>query len=323
MKLFTIVILIIVLSGSAVFSQAKQKNKIPCARSGYALAYDANRNIVVLFGGQDSVSMKLGDTWEWSNGNWTEMDIKEPSPRINAAMAYDLDKKRIVLFGGLTTSGIDNDLWTYDGKQWVKINSSSSPSPRQLATMVFDKSKSQFVLFGGWDAKKNVLGDTWVLKNNQWTQLAIKGPTPRASHAMTYNDDHQSVFVYGGYDTTSLNDLWELKDGIWNNINVKDAPSRLHASMSYDPDKRRILVFGGFDDEGRTNILLEYLNQEWSVIRTGKDDIPDPRAEHRSVFIPGQGLFIFGGVIGSDPNTRNRSNDTWLYNEGLWHKLSK
>jgi hypothetical protein len=49
---------------------------------------------------------------------------------------------------------------------------------------------------------------------------------------------------------------------------------------------------------------------------------PAPRAEHRSVFIPGKGLFAFGGVIGPDPNTRNRGNDTWLYNGDGWVKLN-
>ena len=44
------------------------QSETPSARSGYAFAYDANRDIVVLFGGQDNASKKLGDTWAWFNG---------------------------------------------------------------------------------------------------------------------------------------------------------------------------------------------------------------------------------------------------------------
>jgi len=67
-----------------------------------------------------------------------------------------------------------------------------------------------------------------------------------------------------------------------------------------------MLMFGGFGDQGRTNELWEYANNNWSAIHS-EGKIPEERAEHRSVFIPGQGLFVFGGVIGPDPNTRNRA----------------
>jgi hypothetical protein len=80
------------------------------------------------------------------------------------------------------------------------------------------------------------------------------------------------------------------------------------------------LLFGGFNDQGRTNELWEYANNQWTMLHPD-GPVPDQRAEHRSVFIPDKGLFVFGGVIGVDPNTRNRSNDTWLYHENSWTKL--
>jgi len=88
-----------------------QSPNAPAARSGYSMAYDANRGAVVLFGGQDTASKQLGDTWEWSAGSWKQVNITGPSPRMNAAMAYDADKKMIFLFGGRSASGPQNDLW--------------------------------------------------------------------------------------------------------------------------------------------------------------------------------------------------------------------
>jgi hypothetical protein len=301
-----------------------QKNVGPQARSGYSLAYDENRGVVVLFGGQDTASVSLSDTWEWANGVWTNLNIKGPSARINASMAYDTLMKRVVLFGGRTKLGLQDDLWVFDGRNWVKFNTLNAPPVRQLGTMVFDKSLSQLVLFGGMDASKNTLGDTWVLKDSNWVQLNGKGPTPRASHCMTYNNNLGAVFIYGGYiDGNGVNELWELKNGVWHDLTNKSGPGRIHASISYDPDKRRMLLFGGFNEQGRTNELWEYSDQikEWSIIRVENREIPTPRAEHRSIFIPRQGLFVFGGVIGVDPNTRNRANDTWLYKETGWTKL--
>src|SRR5579862_7000244 len=102
----------------------------------------------------------------------------------------------------------------------------------------------------------------------------------------------------------------------------KNGPARFHEAISYDPEKGRILMFGGFNEQERTNELWEYSNKKWSIIDSNKRENPDPRAEHRSVFIPGRGLFVFGGVIGTDPNTRNRGNDTWLYNGNSWLKMN-
>ena len=302
---------------------SSNQNEIPSARSGYAIAYDANRDVVILFGGQDSASKKLGDTWEWFKGTWKRINIKGPSSRINSTMTYDAEAKSVLIFGGLTDSGYQNDLWAYDGKSWEKLTISSSPPARQLATMVFDKKQSQLVLFGGMDINRNPMGDTWTMKNNKWKKINIEGPSPRATHSMTYNDDLGTIFLYGGYDTTILNDLWELKDGNWISLNTKDGPFRCHASISYDQSKKRMLVFGGFGNEGRTNELWQYSNNKWLLIKAKEVIVPDPRAEHESVFIPGAGLFIFGGVIGIDPDTRNRGNDTWLYNEESWKKLNE
>ena len=80
-------------------------------------------------------------------------------------------------------------------------------------------------------------------------------------------------------------------------------------------------MFAGFGTEGRTNDLWQYANNKWTRIKA-EGVIPETRAEHRSVFIPGKGLFVFGGVIGADPNTRDRGNDTWLYNGNSWQKLN-
>jgi len=203
------------------------------------------------------------------------------------------------------------------------MNTAVQPPPRQLGTMAFNKDRSQLILFGGMDANKKVIGDTWMLKDNQWTGLTIQGPVPRASHCMAYSDDLKAVVIYGGYiNGAASKEFWELKDNTWQEIVNGGGPPRIHAAIAYDPDKGRMLMFGGFNETVRTNELWEYANNKWSMITAAKDKSPDPRAEHRCVFIPGQGLFVFGGVTGPDPNTRNRSNDTWLYNGNSWSKLN-
>lgn len=40
------------------------------ARSGHAMAYDAARGVVILFGGNVHVGADMGDTWEWNGTTW-------------------------------------------------------------------------------------------------------------------------------------------------------------------------------------------------------------------------------------------------------------
>jgi hypothetical protein len=113
----------------------------PSPRSGFSLAFDSNRGVVVLFGGQDSANTRLGDTWEYKAGAWKKIQVEGPAARMNAPMTYDPRKKLICLFGGRTDSGVDNRLWTYDGQEWRKgpEGGGAIPVPRQLATMAYDK----------------------------------------------------------------------------------------------------------------------------------------------------------------------------------------
>src|SRR5439155_20190387 len=44
----------------------------PCARVGASMAYDAATSNMVLFGGLNSSSRALGDTWTWNGTTWTK-----------------------------------------------------------------------------------------------------------------------------------------------------------------------------------------------------------------------------------------------------------
>jgi hypothetical protein len=298
-----------------------QPQSAPCPRSGFSLAFDSNRGVVVLFGGQDSANGRLGDTWEWGAGGWNRVEVTGPAARMNAPMTYDTKEKRIFLFGGRTESGVDNGLWTYDGHVWKQADGALAPAPRQLATMVYDKKAARLVLFGGMDANKAPLGDTWFFKDGHWSSLPAgsgPSPSPRSSQAMTYDDALDAVILYGGYiNSAASSECWILKDGDWKDWSKDGGPPRIHGALVYDSDKQRVLLFGGFNEQKRTNELWAYSDHRWNNLTGIDDKTPAPRAEHRCVFIPGQGLFLFGGVIGPDADTRKRGNDTWLF-DGAW-----
>jgi hypothetical protein len=78
----------------------------PRALREYAMAYDSERSITVVFGGTTSGGSTLSDTWEWDGSTWYNKSgfSGEPyflcCPRNGAAMAFDSRLKQMVLFGG-------------------------------------------------------------------------------------------------------------------------------------------------------------------------------------------------------------------------------
>jgi len=113
----------------------------PPARWGHAMAYDAVRQQIVLFGG--FANGYLGDTWTWDGTTWTEHRVASPSPRYRAAIAYDAARGNVVLFGGWSGAACDvdvytcpamGDTWTWDGTAWTDRTPRGAVSPPPPAT---------------------------------------------------------------------------------------------------------------------------------------------------------------------------------------------
>src|SRR2546427_7456452 len=87
----------------------------PPVRGFASMAFDADHNQVVLFGGQSyNPPYNLNDTWVFNGSQWTKMNAStSPSGRFGASMAYDEANHRVTLFGG---QGPNN---TYLGDTWV------------------------------------------------------------------------------------------------------------------------------------------------------------------------------------------------------------
>ena len=86
----------------------------PPARYGHAMAFNAERGVTELFGGQTGFAFGagvLGDTWQWDGNDWTQVPITGPTPRTFTKMVYDSNRHRTVLFGGYNGSQFVGDTW--------------------------------------------------------------------------------------------------------------------------------------------------------------------------------------------------------------------
>jgi len=194
----------------------------PKARTGHSMAYDAERGVVVLFGGYDSSDQRRCDTWTWNGTNWSNVSpggtegVNFPSRRSCAAVAYDSTRKRIVLFGGDSNTGYLNDTWEWDGTNWTQKFPSNKPSVRYGHVMAFDSREGAVVLYGGgwYDAVSgyHTYDDTWRWDGSSWTEVVLPSKPPaKIFHAGCYDTRREKFVVYGGHDDTGLNqsDTWE------------------------------------------------------------------------------------------------------------------
>ena len=90
----------------------------PTPRHAHAMAYDAARARVVLFGGADDI------TWAWDGTNWIQKSpANRPAPRGFHAMAYDAARAQVVLFGGFPTGGqVADDTWVFTAPQCDSVS---------------------------------------------------------------------------------------------------------------------------------------------------------------------------------------------------------
>ena len=104
------------------WTQVNTTGVTPPPRTGAQFAANYNRNVAVLFGGRDPVTMNiLNDTWEHDGTQWREVTNVYGGiypPRADFAIAHDFTRDRLVSFGGvIANNGLRNDTWEY-GAHW-------------------------------------------------------------------------------------------------------------------------------------------------------------------------------------------------------------
>ena len=138
----------------------------PAARQYYAMAYDAARGRVVLFGGATQLNGGgiAQDTWEFDGTTWAQAaPAVAPAARIAHMMTYDTVRKVTLLFGG--GAGEDfGDTWAWDGTNWTQLTATPSPPCRDHSAMAFGQG-GQTVLFSGYAncnaSPLSYVADTW------------------------------------------------------------------------------------------------------------------------------------------------------------------
>ena len=85
-----------------------------------------------------------------------------------------------MLYGGQTNAGrgnrsIDGDAWIWNGRTWQTVCSTCPPGRRAGVAMAGNG--TSVLLFGGGQvgATNSALGDTWQLRDGNWTRVGAGG----------------------------------------------------------------------------------------------------------------------------------------------------
>ena len=182
----------------------KQMANGPANHLGDRLAYDAESDRIILFGGYDMAGFYVNDTWayDFNSDTWSEMKPRTSPPGRNYhAMAYDARADRVLVWGSDSDTPVDNSIWSYNFNtntwQEKKPGAGAHPVSRDYPVMAYDTESDRMILYGGFP-----LGDeTWAYayKTNTWTKLEPNTvPGKLSRHAIVYSTAADRVIVFGG-----------------------------------------------------------------------------------------------------------------------------
>jgi hypothetical protein len=248
----------------------------PVKRTTTAMAYDAQRHVIVLYGGYAAAGY-VKDTWEWDGLTWTQKSPPTtPGRRSNHAMAYDSDRHRVVLFGGINGEigpALLADLWEYDGTNWVQrpsdILAHAGGFPTTTPELTYDSLRKRLVLVRNQAGTTNnsetyeydSAAGLWQLK------VADNGFPAGYGGAMAF-DARQNVSIH----YLSYNPSYGIKaTGRYNGTNwVMDqvtTPMLPFTNMAYDSTRRRAVIFGANPNSNAYDTRSFYANgSDWTTL---------------------------------------------------------
>jgi hypothetical protein len=237
----------------------------PRAVSDHALAYDARRGAMLLFGGRDASGAALDETWAWDGQDWRQLTPTggNPPARADHAMAVDRASGSIVLFGGWGAAGLLGDTWQWDGSGWTQQFPRTNPDPRAAHAMASAPGGTGVLIFGGigpgcgWIP---ALDDTWEWRGADWHRRATTGsPHARYRHAMALDLARDRVVLFGGEYTAphvnhgppppriNFGETWQWDGRGWHvSLDARDPSARVEHSIAFDGARQSLIMLGGF-----------------------------------------------------------------------------
>lgn len=245
----------------------------PMARLGAAVAYDAARKRIIMFGGFANRQIRnINDTWAFDveQETWSAIQTQgtPPTPRYGASGVIDPVSDRFIVSHGFADTRYDDTLaLDLNTNTWKDVSPAARPLKRCLHEAIYDTNNQWMILFGGCSSGFGPCpqGDLWSLDiaAKTWTELKPSGATPaaRSNPSMVF-DPAGMVWLFGGRLEKGFSDeLWSLdpKSATWMQHKVSGGPSaRASHRAVWDTANKRLILFGGQNDKATLNDMWVY-----------------------------------------------------------------
>ncbi len=288
---------------------------VPQAVYGQGMAYDSDRDMVVMFGGyRTSAAAGSNRTYEFDGTDWTRrFPSTIPGARWWIGMAYDPVNQLTVMFGGNNGSGVSSptidETWVWDGSNWYQLSPSTTPTVGMGYGIAWDSVREKVVMVTG-------LPETWTWDGTDWTLETPSNPITdeRFWPGMTFDDAGYSL-LYGGDFAGARSDTWTY-DTDWTELSPATTPGGAYPNglfaptMSFDTS-RSVAVMAGSQAADTDTDTWEWDGTDWAL--QAPTDSPSGRAYAASCWDSTRDrVLLFGGSV----HGAEASNDeTWSYED--------
>ncbi len=171
----------------------------PSARYSAAMAYDSNRQRLVLFGGYGPFPAIDGDTWEWDGTAWSQRTPAgiAPGPRGDSVAAFDASRGVTVVYGGYN-QGYLRETWEWNGQAWTRR--ADGPGFTQRTGLAYDAARQVSVLVTALQSPAFHY-ETWEWDGHgagSWTPRQTTDMPSLGSFAMDYDPRIGAVVLGAG-----------------------------------------------------------------------------------------------------------------------------
>ena len=310
----------------------------PKRRSYSRMAFDAGRNLCVLFGGSTGDAIALDDTWEFDGKTWRSIALHtRPSPRFDHGLVFFDKLGKVLLFGGFGPGETGNtafqDTWLYDGGRWTELLLATSPPGRSRHSLAYDQKRQLVWMFGGFSSAQGEFNDLWQYNGTDWSALKVDlAPPPRSSACLAYNPTDDSLVLFGGQNKAHgmLADTWrfELSSKTWSPVETEKIPAaRQDAGFVFDQAARTLTMIGGYDGRRDLADVWVFDGANWERIDSRTPvarayfAIAYDRAKEQTVLFGGYGLESLNAQKPDGDPADSPPPGTWEFDGNTWKQI--
>jgi hypothetical protein len=275
----------------------------PSQRHFAAMAYDSDRNRIILYGGQQfnsttEVLDALHDTWEFDGTTWTKVGTDGQAQAGKPMLVYDAARKQTILLGVKT----DNTtvMYGYDAPThaWTEIKPEKLPTCVNEAAMVYESRSGKTLVIGGVCSITTPSSDqTWEWDGTNWTEVDVTNDPSRASgYALAYDSLRNEVIIFGGttiFAQAPRSTTMKYSDLVWRFVFTFARPSpRSLASFTSDSKNGNVWMFGGLNEFSTSYVdeMWGYRNGVW--FPQSSADMPGACAAPMSAYDKDRGVLV-------------------------------